>query len=80
MTKITEQTKPPILAMISTEIWQSADIAADDPDLAILNFEIEQIAGLLQAVRLDENENGNGTSIIDAELELIEIETNFWKG
>lgn len=70
----------PILAMISQEVWESSDIAADDPDLATLSAQIEEVARNLLSVRLDENGNGNGEAVVDIEVKLIEIESNFWKG
>ena len=67
-------------SIIPTMIWESEDIAAEDADLAILAAEIEQIERELIAVQLGEN-GGNGSSVIPAlEMELIEINSDFWKG
>lgn len=78
--RVEEQKPRPILAMISQEIWESSDVAADDPDLATLNAQIEAIARNLLTIRLDEGGNGNGQVIADIEVKLIQIEGDFWKG
>jgi len=67
-------------SIIPVTLWESNDISADDADLAILIAEIEQIGGELLALQLDEN-GGNGSSAItELEIELIEINSDFWKG
>ena len=76
-----ERGHSPVLAMISQEVWESGDIAADDPDLATLSAQIEEVARNLLSVRLDENGDGNGEAVVvDIEVKLIEIESEFWKG
>lgn len=75
-----ERGHSPVLAMISQEVWESSDIAADDPDLATLSAQIEEVARNLLSVRLDENGDGNGEAVVDIEVKLIEIESEFWKG
>ena len=75
-----EQAKGPIVAMISHEIWESGDIAVDDPALATISEEIEETVRSILTIRLGERANGNGTAVMDIEMELIEIESEFWKG
>ena len=67
-------------SIIPKAVWESDDIAADDADLAALTAEIEQIEGEAMALRLGEN-GGNGSSAVtELEMELIEINSDFWKG
>ena len=70
-----------ITASIASDmIWESDNIASDDVDLATLFAEVEQIERDLLAVQLGEN-NGNGNrKLVELELELIEINSDFWKG
>ena len=75
-----ERGHSPVPAMISQEVWESSDIAADDPDLATLSAQIEEVARNLLSVRLDENGDENGEAVVDIEVKLIEIESDFWKG
>jgi hypothetical protein len=65
---------------IPAAIWESERLADDDADLASLAAEIEQIESDLLAVQLGENgDNGSGAAA-ELELELIEINNDFWKG
>jgi len=67
-------------SIIPTAIWESYDIAADDADLATLTAEIEQVEGDVLSTQLGENSsNGLGEST-ELETELIEINSDFWKG
>ena len=65
---------------IPAAVWESDNIAADDAELAVLTDEIEEIGSEITALVLGEN-GGNG--VIDTEeleMELIEINGDFWKG
>jgi len=77
---LTDKTRTPPVAMISHQIWESTDIIEDDPDLASLNRGLEDISKSLLSARLDEQAHSNGRAVADIEADLIEIETDFWKG
>lgn len=67
-------------SLITTAIWESDDIAADDEDLAAFTAQIEQIEDEVQTLQSGE-ETGNGDSTLaELEMELIEINSDFWKG
>jgi len=67
-------------SIISKAVWESDRLADDNADLATLIAEIEQIESDLLAVRLGEN-GGNGyEAVTELEMELIEINSDFWKG
>ena len=67
-------------SIMPAALWDSDDITTDDTDLALLNAEMEQIESEAIALRLDEK-NGNGDVGLDEiETELVEIDSNFWKG
>ena len=67
-------------SLIPTAIWESDDIAADDEDLAVFTAQIEQIEDEVLALQSGE-EAGNGDStLVELEMELIEINSDFWKG
>lgn len=67
-------------SLIPTAIWESDDIAADDEDLAAFTAQIEQIEDEVLALQSGE-EAGNGDStLVELEMELIEINSDFWKG
>jgi len=66
-------------SLIPSAIWESNNIAADDLRLAAFTAEVERIENELRSLLLDEG--GSDQSILDeAELELINIQGEFWKG
>jgi hypothetical protein len=68
-------------SMISTAIWESDDIAADDADLVFFTTEIEQIEDELLTLQLGEDDGSGDSSLTELEMELIEINnSDFWKG
>ena len=65
---------------IPATTWDSNNLAEDDDHSATLVAEIEQIERDLLALQLDEN-GSNGLSVVEVlEMELNEINENFWKG
>ena len=67
-------------SIIPTAIWESDDIAAVDANLAIFTVEIEQIENELLALRLGEDDGNGDRSVTELEMELIQINSDFWKG
>jgi hypothetical protein len=75
-----EQQKVAAASMLPSALWESEDIAADDVDLAILTAEIEEIESEALALELGED-GGNGLAeLAELEMELMEIDSDFWKG
>ncbi len=67
-------------SMIPAAIWESDDIAIDDLDLAILTAEIDELESEVVTLELGEN-GGNGRSAVtELEMELVEINSDFWEG
>jgi hypothetical protein len=78
--KLYEGKKVLYASILPEKIWESDDIIRDDADLAILLAEVKEIEEDALAVRLNEN-GGNGHSEVEElEMELIEINSEFWKG
>ena len=75
-----ERRKVITASVMPSALWDSEDIAADDVDLAILTAEIEEIES--EALALESGENGgNGLAeLAELEMELMEIDSDFWKG
>ncbi len=67
-------------SIIPTAIWESDDIAAVDANLAIFTVEIEQIENELLALQLGEDDGNGDRSVTELEMELIQINSDFWKG
>jgi hypothetical protein len=69
-----------IASLIPTAIWESNDIAADDDDLAVFTAQIEQIEDEVQALQSGEDTGNGDSTLAELEMELIEINSDFWKG
>ncbi len=67
-------------SIIPTAIWDSDDIAAADANLAFFTVEIEQIEDELLALQLGEDDGNGDRSVTELEMELIQINSDFWKG
>ncbi|MBP7053284.1 MAG: hypothetical protein KBE65_19930 [Phycisphaerae bacterium] len=68
-------------SMIPAAVWESHDIAADDPDLAYFTSQIRQIETQLHDIETGGSETrDNGKILDDIEVQLIAIDTEFWKG
>jgi len=67
-------------SLIPTAIWESDDIAADDEDLAVFTAQIEQIEDEVQTLQSGEDTGSGDSTIVELEMELIEINGDFWKG
>jgi len=75
-----EPEKMAYASIIPTAIWESDDIATDDMDLAILTAEMEQIEDEVLALQWGERDSNGDQAVAELEMELMEIESDFWKG
>jgi hypothetical protein len=69
-----------LAAIIPVAVWESDDIAADDMDLAGYTVEIEQIEDELMALQSGEGGHDSESAVTEMEMELMETESEFWKG
>jgi hypothetical protein len=79
----TEKVQPgvPVSSSIMPKsVWESECLADDGVDSAALVAEVEQIESDLLAVQLGENGSSGYESVTELETELIEINSDFWKG
>jgi len=67
-------------SLIPTAIWESNDIATDDEDLADFTTQIEQIEDEVLALQSGEDTGNGDSTLAELEMELIEINSDFWKG
>ena len=75
-----EQGKFVRASILPSAIWESEDIAVDDVDLAILTAEIREIEEDALALQLGENGGNGHIGLEELEIELMEINGDFWKG
>ncbi len=66
-------------SIMPTAIWESDDITTDDTDLAIFTIEIEQIESELMALQAGEDMSNDDITLTELEMELVAINSNFWK-
>jgi hypothetical protein len=78
-TKTVQPEKPVSSSIIPKAVWESECLADDSAASATLVAEVEQIESDLLAMRLGEN-GSNGEAITELEMELTEINSDFWKG
>ena len=56
------------------------DIAADDEDLAVFTAQIEQIEAEVQTLQSGQDTGNGESTLVELEMELMEINSDFWKG
>lgn len=66
-------------SLIPTAIWESEDLASDDAELAYFRSELRHIETQMQALEAGDGELVAAGSLDEVELELIRIDTQFWK-
>jgi hypothetical protein len=67
-------------SIMPTAVWESRDIAADDLDLVYFTSEIRHIEAQMHALEAGETEIHGSSALDELEMELIAMETEFWKG
>jgi len=67
-------------SLIPTAIWETDDITTTDEDLAVFKAQIEQIEDEVIALQSGEDTVNGDSTLVELEVELIEINSDFWKG
>jgi len=79
-TGTTEQGTVNYASLIPTAHWESDDITVDDEDLAVFTAQIEQIEEEVAALQSGEDAGNGDSTLTELEMELKEINSDFWKG
>ncbi len=66
-------------SLIPPKIWESDNITADDEDLAVFTAQIEQIEDEVTALQSGADTGNGDSTLAELEMELIEINSGFWK-
>ena len=66
-------------SLIPAAIWESDDISADDAELAYFTAEIKQIEAQMRALEAGENDSTGTDALDEVEVELLRIDTEFWR-
>jgi hypothetical protein len=67
-------------SIIPTKIWESSDIAVDDEELAVFTTQIEQMEDEVATLQSDDDTGNGDSKLTELEMELVEINSDFWKG
>lgn len=67
-------------SIIPAAIWESQDLTTDDLDIVYFTAEIRHIEAQMQALEADKPEVRGTNAVEELEMELLQIETEFWKG
>jgi hypothetical protein len=67
-------------SLIPTAIWESDDITTADENLAAFTAQIEQIEDEVITLQSGEKTGNGDSTLVELEVELIEINSDFWKG
>ena len=67
-------------ATIPDSVWEGGSIITDDPDIAVLSDEIDNVADEISAVLLSDNNGSYDSAVYDLEMQIIEMSADFWKG
>jgi hypothetical protein len=67
-------------SIVPTSVWESEDIVADDVKFAFFTEEIEQIENQLKVLQFGEYSENGDRALAELEMELLEINSDFWKG
>jgi hypothetical protein len=65
---------------IPDQLWEGGSIRTNDPDIAVLSNEIDNVADELAAVLPSEQNSSSASAVSDVEMQIIEVGADFWKG
>ncbi len=71
--------RPGYADSIPAAVWEGSDMVEDDAELAVLYAEIEQMEDDFLTVQLDQGYGNGGDNLTELELELMEINSEFWE-
>jgi hypothetical protein len=66
--------------IIPSAVWDSDDIAADDPELVYFRSQLRRIESQMEELEAGEPDTLEDRTIEDLQMQLIQIDTEFWKG
>ena len=66
--------------MISSAVWESENIAADDPDLAVFTAELDGLEVELTTLELGETSGNGRSAVTELEIDFVAISNDIWEG
>lgn len=69
-----------LASLIPAALWETDDIASDDVKLAYFNTEVDRLEAQVEAIENGDADTSVNRALNDVEMELFQIDTDFWKG
>jgi hypothetical protein len=66
--------------IISTRVWESQNVAADDRNLVVLTTELDELEVEYATLESEENGGSSSSAITELEIDYAEINKNIWEG
>lgn len=66
--------------LLPATLWETNDIAVDDVELAYLTSEVKHLEAQVRAAEGSDSDASGINALNEAEMELFQIDTEFWKG
>ncbi len=66
--------------VISQAVWDSEDITADDPDLAVFTAELDGLEVELTTLESGEDRGNGRSAVTELEMDFVAISTDIWEG
>ena len=67
-------------SIMPSSVWDSENVAVDDFDLAVLTAQIDELEGEVVTLELGEDSGNGRSAVTELEMELVEINSDFWEG
>jgi hypothetical protein len=68
------------LYVMSPEVWDSDNVAADDPDLAVFTAELEGLEVELTTLEYGEDRGNGRSAVTELEMDFVAISSDIWEG
>ncbi len=72
--------KDPYVRMIPSAVWDSDNITADDPDLAVFTAELDGLEVELTTLESGEDRGNGRSAVTELEMDFVAISTDIWEG
>ena len=74
------QGKPVYVRMISSAVWDSDNVAADDRNLAVFTAELDGLEVELTTLESGEDRGNGRSAVTELEMDFVAISTYIWEG
>lgn len=72
--------KPVYVRLISSAVWESDNVAADDRDLAVFTAELDGLEVELTTLESGEDRGNGRSAVTELEMDFVAISNDIWEG